>query len=52
LVEHVQNGELGVKSGKGLFDYSGRAVTDVLSARDEALLEVFSATKDLIHKRI
>jgi 3-hydroxybutyryl-CoA dehydrogenase len=52
LVEHVQKGELGVKSGKGLFDYSDRDITDVLSERDDALLEVFTAAKGLIHKRI
>ena len=52
LVEHVQKGELGVKSGKGLFDYGDRDITDVLSARDDALLEVFTAAKGLIHKRI
>jgi 3-hydroxybutyryl-CoA dehydrogenase len=52
LVEHVQKGELGVKTGRGIFDYGDRDITDVLSARDEALLEVFTATKDLIHKRI
>ena len=52
LVERVERGELGVKSGKGFFDYSGRSLEEVLHERDAALLEVFSDMKDLINKRI
>jgi 3-hydroxybutyryl-CoA dehydrogenase len=52
LAEHVEKGELGVKSGKGFYDYGDRDLEDVLRARDEALLEVFDETKHLISKRI
>jgi 3-hydroxybutyryl-CoA dehydrogenase len=52
LVERVERGELGVKSGKGFFDYSDRPLEDVLKERDEALIKVFEDAKDLIYKRI
>jgi len=52
LLERVERGELGVKSGKGFFDYSDRPLEEVLKARDEALIQVFNDTKDLIYKRI
>ena len=39
---------MGVKSGKGFFDYSDRDLEDVLRTRDDALIEVFDAVKDLI----
>jgi 3-hydroxybutyryl-CoA dehydrogenase len=52
LVEHVERGELGAKSGKGFYDYSDRDLNDVLRERDDALLEVFAAVKDLMDKRI
>jgi 3-hydroxybutyryl-CoA dehydrogenase len=52
LVEHVEKGENGVKSGKGFFDYSDRDLREVLRARDDALIEIFSQAKDLIQQRI
>ncbi len=52
LLERVERGELGVKSGKGFFDYSDRPLEEVLKKRDAALLEVFSDVKDLIYERI
>ena len=52
LVEHVEKGELGVKSGKGFFDYSDRRLEEVLRARDAALIDVFAGARDLIDKRI
>jgi 3-hydroxybutyryl-CoA dehydrogenase len=52
LVERVERGELGVKSGKGFFDYSDRPLEDVLKERDEALIKVFEDAKDLMYKRI
>jgi len=52
LVERVERGELGVKSGKGFFDYSDRPLEEVLKERDAALIEVFAVAKDLIYKRI
>jgi 3-hydroxybutyryl-CoA dehydrogenase len=52
LVEHVEKGEMGVKSGKGFFDYSDRDIKDVLRTRDDALIDVFNQTKDLIYQRV
>ena len=45
LVEHVDKGELGVKSGKGFFDYSDRTCGQVLKTRDDALIEVFKQSR-------
>jgi 3-hydroxybutyryl-CoA dehydrogenase len=47
LVERVERGELGVKTGKGFFDYGGRELEDVLAERDEALLRAFAAAGTL-----
>ncbi len=52
LVEHVEKGEMGVKSGKGFFDYSGRDLREVLKTRDDALIDIFTQSKDLIDKRV
>ena len=52
LVEHVERGEMGVKSGKGFFDYSDRDLRDVLRTRDDALIEVFNQARDLIYQRV
>jgi 3-hydroxybutyryl-CoA dehydrogenase len=52
LKEAVDRGDLGVKSGKGFFDYTDRPLAEVLKARDAALIDVFASTKDLIYKRI
>lgn len=52
LSERVQAGELGVKSGKGFFDYTDRPLNVVLKQRDDALIDVFASTKDLMWKHI
>jgi 3-hydroxybutyryl-CoA dehydrogenase len=52
LVDHVERGELGVKSGRGFFDYGGRELEDVLAERDDALLDVFAAVRRYIDTRI
>jgi len=52
LKERVERGELGVKSGRGFFDYDDRPLEEVLRERDVALIRVFEQVKDLIYKRI
>ena len=52
LKELMDKGELGVKSGRGFFDYSDRPLEQVLKERDAALIKVFEDVKDLIYKRI
>ncbi len=52
LVERVANGDLGVKTGKGFFDYGGRKLEEILKERDVALLDVFANSKHLIYKKI
>jgi 3-hydroxybutyryl-CoA dehydrogenase len=52
LLERVEQGELGVKSGKGFFDYTDRPLTQVLKERDVALIRVFREMKDLIYEKI
>jgi len=38
VVEKVEKGELGIKSGKGWYDYSGRTRAEVLEEKNRALL--------------
>lgn len=52
LLEHVKKGELGVKSGKGFFDYTDRPIEEVLRERDLKLIDIFEILKDLIYKKI
>lgn len=52
LVERVKNGDLGVKSGRGFFDYGGRKLEEILKDRDIELLDVLSQSKHRMTKRI
>jgi 3-hydroxybutyryl-CoA dehydrogenase len=52
LRELMDQGDLGVKTGKGFFDYSDRPLEQVLRERDMALIKVFEDVKDLIYKQV
>ncbi len=52
LAERVERGELGVKTGRGFFDYGDRPLEEILHARDAAMLDVFTDMRDRIDKRI
>lgn len=52
LVDRVKNGDLGVKSGRGFFDYGGRPLEQILKERDIALLDVFQQSKHLMYEKI
>ena len=52
LFSHVDKGELGVKTGKGFYDYRGRTPSEVSKERDKKLLKVFKATKELLNEQI
>jgi 3-hydroxybutyryl-CoA dehydrogenase len=52
LRELMERGDLGVKTGKGFFDYSDRPLEQVLRERDMALIKVFEDVKELIYKQI
>jgi 3-hydroxybutyryl-CoA dehydrogenase len=52
LKELMDKGELGVKTGKGFFDYTDRPLEQVLRERDAAMIKVFEEVRDLIYKRI
>jgi len=52
LTERLEKGDLGVRSGRGFFDYDGESITDVLKRRDERLLQVLERVSDLICARV
>ena len=52
LFDHVDKGELGVKTGKGFFDYGGRSPAEVSRKRDKMLFKVFKVAGDLIKEKI
>jgi 3-hydroxybutyryl-CoA dehydrogenase len=52
LKELMDKGDLGVKTGKGFFDYTDRPLEQVLKERDAAMIKVFEDVKDLIYKRV
>lgn len=45
LQEKVDAGELGIKTGKGFYDYTGKDIEAVKAKRDKYLFQVFNLTK-------
>ena len=48
LAEHLEKGELGFKSGKGFYDYTGVDKAAVIAKRDKQLFEVFKIAKQFM----
>ena len=48
LEEHVERGELGIKSGKGFYDYAGMDIEELKAKRDRQLFEVFRLEKKFL----
>ncbi len=45
LAEHIEKGELGLKTGKGFYDYTGIDKQALLAKRDKQLFEIFKIAK-------
>ena len=45
LEEHIEHGELGIKTGKGFYDYEGVDIGKLKAKRDKQLFEVFRLSK-------
>jgi 3-hydroxybutyryl-CoA dehydrogenase len=50
LQDNIDAGNLGVKSGRGFYDYTGRELTDILNDRDKYLLKVMDSLQFCLEK--
>ena len=48
IEEHYQRGELGVKTGRGFYDYNGQRYEDILRHRDRQLLKSVQLAEELL----
>ena len=48
LEEHIEHGELGIKTGHGFYDYEGVDIEALKAKRDEQLFEVFRLEKKFL----
>ena len=49
LQEKIDNNELGIKTGKGFYDYTGVDLDELKKKRDRQLFEVFRLNKELMN---
>lgn len=49
LEEHIEHGELGLKTGHGFYDYSGMDIEALKAKRDKQLFEVFRLEKKFLN---
>jgi 3-hydroxyacyl-CoA dehydrogenase len=47
IFELEEQGHLGVKTGKGFYDYGGKPEAELCAARDEKLLKMLKFSMDL-----
>ena len=45
MQEHLDKGELGLKTGKGFFDYTGKDIEELKAHRDRQLFEAFALAR-------
>lgn len=48
LEEHIEHGELGIKTGHGFYDYEGVDIEELKAKRDKQLFEVFRLEKKFL----
>jgi len=52
LAELVEKGHLGVKTGKGLYDYTGKDIDAMMAKRDKQLFEAFALAKKFMEDEV
>jgi len=47
LTDLIKKGDLGVKTGRGFYEYGGKTLAELLSARDQKLIEILAALRKI-----